>query len=195
MKRLALLTGILALSAPLALAQTPAQLSTWSNDPAHSEVDFSIKHLGISNVHGRFGKVAATILLNDADITRSTVTATIDVATVDTGEPARDNHLKTDAFFDVAKFPTATFASTSVVKGGSGLTVTGNLTLHGVTKPVVLDVEGPGATVQGMDHKTHTGYSATTIISRTAFGIGSQFPAAMVGDDVKLTIELDVAKQ
>jgi polyisoprenoid-binding protein YceI len=195
MKRLALLTGILALAAPFALAQTPAQLSTWTNDPAHSEVDFSVKHLGITNVHGRFGRVAATILLNEADITKSAVTATIDVTAVETGEAARDTHLKTDAFFDVAKFPTATFASTSVAKGGSGLTITGNLTLHGVTKQVVLDVEGPGATVMGMDHKPHSGFSATTTISRTAFGIGSQFPSAMVGDDVKLTIELDVARQ
>ena len=85
MKRLAVLTGILALAAPLALAQT----TTWTSDPAHSEVDFSIKHLSISNVHGRFGKVAATIDLNQADITKSTVTATIDTTTVDTGDGAR----------------------------------------------------------------------------------------------------------
>ncbi|MGB7983853.1 MAG: YceI family protein [Terracidiphilus sp.] len=191
MKRLAVLTGILALAAPLALAQT----TTWASDPAHSEVDFSIKHLSISNVHGHFGKVAATINLNQADITKSTVTATIDTTTVDTGMDARDAHLKTDAFFDVAKFPTATFVSTSVVKGGSGLIVTGNLTLHGVTQKVVLDVEGPSGPVPGMDHKQHAGFSATTTISRTAFGIGSKFPAAMLSDEVKLTIELDVAQQ
>ena len=191
MKRLALVTGILALAAPLALAQT----STWKSDTAHSEVDFSIKHLGVSNVHGRFGKINATLVFNEADITKSTVTATIGVDTVDTGEEARNTHLKTADFFDVANLPTATFTSTSVAKNGSNLTVSGNLTLHGVTKPVVLEVEGPSAPVQGMDHKPHAGFSASTTISRTAFGIGTKFPSAILGDDVKLTIELDVAKQ
>jgi polyisoprenoid-binding protein YceI len=191
MKRLAIVTGILALAAPLALAQT----STWKSDTAHSEVDFSIKHLGVSNVHGRFGKVNATLVFNEADITKSTVTATIGVDTVDTGEEARNTHLKTPDFFDVANLPTATFTSTSVAKNGSNLTVSGNLTLHGVTKPVVLEVEGPSAPVQGMDHKPHAGFSASTTISRTAFGIGTKFPSAILGDDVKLTIELDVAKQ
>ncbi len=191
MKRLALLTGILALAAPLALAQT----STWTSDPAHSEVDFSIRHLGISNVHGRFGKVAAAIAYNETDVTKSTVNATIDVGTVDTGEEARNNHLKTPDFFDVATLPTATFASTSVARDGANLKVSGNLTLHGVTKPVVLDVEGPSAPAPGMDHKPHSGFTATTTISRTAFGIGAKFPSAILGDDVKLTIELEVVKQ
>ncbi len=191
MNRLAILSGILALAAPLAVAQT----ATWTSDPAHSEVDFSIKHMSVSNVHGRIGNVAATILLNNADITKSTVTATIDVKTIDTGVAQRDAHLKSDAFFDVDKFPTANFASTSVVKNGDKLTVSGNLTLHGVTKPVVLDVEGPSAPVPGMDKKPHSGLTATTTLSRTAFGIAPSFPAAMVGDEVKLTIELEVVQQ
>jgi polyisoprenoid-binding protein YceI len=191
MKRLAILTGILALAAPLAVAQT----TTWTSDPAHSEVDFSIKHMSVSNVHGRIGNVAATIVLNDADITKSSVTATIDVSTIDTGVAQRDTHLKTPDFFDVAKFPTANFASTSVAKNGGKLTVSGNFTLHGVTKPVVLDVEGPSAPVPGRDKKLHCGITATTTISRTAFGIGPNFPAAMVGEDVKLTIELEIVQQ
>jgi polyisoprenoid-binding protein YceI len=191
MKRLAFVTGILALAAPLAFAQT----STWVSDPNHSEVGFSILHMGISNVHGQFGKVNATITLNEADITKSAVNATIGVDTVDTGVDARNNHLKSDAFFDAANFPTATFASTGITKDGNKLTINGNLTLHGVTKPVVLVAEGPTGPVQGMDHKPHAGFSATTTISRTAFGIGSNFPSAMVGDEVKLDIELDVAKQ
>lgn len=195
MKRLAILTGILVLAAPLAVAQTSAQISTWTSDTRHSEVDFTIKHLSVSNIHGRIGNVAATILLNDADITKSAVTATIDVATIDTGEPARDTHLKSADFFEVAKYPTASFASTSVVKNGNKLTVTGNLTLHGVTKPVVLDVEGPSAPAQGMDHKPHSGLTATTTISRSDFGIGPKFPAAFVGDEVKLTIELEIVQQ
>jgi polyisoprenoid-binding protein YceI len=191
MKRLAIISGILALAAPLAIAQT----SAWATDPAHSEVDFSIRHNSVSNVHGRFGGVTGTLVYNEADVTKSTVTVTIDVSTVDTGEPKRDAHLKTDTFFDVAKFPTATFTSSSVVKNGSKLTVNGNLTLHGVTLPVVLDVEGPSTPVEGMDHKPHSGFSATTTLSRTAFGIGSSFPAVMVGDDVKLTIDIEIVKQ
>jgi polyisoprenoid-binding protein YceI len=192
MKRLAIVTGILALAAPLALAQ----YSTWTSDPAHSEVDFGIKHGGVSNVHGHFGGVAATLVYNEADVTKSTVTATIDTSTVDTGQAPRDTHLKTDAFFDVAKFPTATFTSTNVARNGNKLTVAGNFTLHGVTKPVVLDVEGPSTPLEnGMDHKLHSGFSATTTISRTAYGIGTAFPAALVGDEVKLTIELEIVKQ
>jgi polyisoprenoid-binding protein YceI len=192
MKRLAILSGILALAAPLAIAQT----SAWATDPAHSEVDFSIKHMSVSNVHGRIGGVTGTLVYNEADVTKSTVTITIDVSTIDTGVAQRDTHLKSPDFFDVAQFPTATFTSSSVVKNGSRLTVNGNLTLHGVTLPVVLDAEGPSTPVEGaMDHKPHSGFSATTTISRTAFGIGSKFPAAMVGDEVKLTIEIEIVKQ
>jgi len=191
MRHFAIAAGILALAGSMATAQN----STWVSDPMHSEVDFTITHLAISNVHGRFGKVAATLVYDSADVTKSTVTATIGVATVDTGEDARNNHLKTPDFFDIATFPTATFTSTSVAKSGTGLVVNGNLTLHGVTQPVVLNVEGPTGPVQGMDKKQHSGFSATTTISRTAFGIGTKFPAAMVGDEVKLSIDLDVAKQ
>src|SRR5208337_126755 len=135
MKRLAILTGILALAAPLALAQT----STWVSDPNHSEVDFSIIHMSVSKIHGRFGNVKATIVYDEADVT----TSTIGVDTVDTGVDARNTHLKSPDFFDIATMPTATFTSTSVAKNGNHLSVTGNLTLHGVTKPVVLDVVGP----------------------------------------------------
>jgi polyisoprenoid-binding protein YceI len=191
MKRLATITGILALAAPLAFAQT----STWVSDPNHSEVDFTITHMSISKVHGRFGNVKATIVYNEADVTKSTVTAAIGVDTVDTGVQLRDNDIKSPSYFDVASFSAATFISTGVAKNGNKLTVTGNLTLHGVTKPVVLDVEGPSGPAQGMDHKPHVGFSATTTISRTAFGIASGMPAAMLGDEVTLTIEIDAAKQ
>jgi polyisoprenoid-binding protein YceI len=191
MKRLTLLTGILAFAAPLALAQT----STWTSDPAHSEVDFSVSHLTVSNVHGRFGHVNATIAYNEADVTKSTVNATIDVSGLDTGEEARNNHLKSPDFFDAATTPTATFASTSVTKSDNGLTINGNLTVHGVTKPVVLHAEGPRGPAPGMDHKPHAGFSATTTLKRTDFGIGAKFPAAVVGEEVKLDIELEIVKQ
>ena len=189
--RLSSVGGILLLSAPLALAQT----STWVPDKAHSEVDFTVLHLSLSNVRGHFGNIGGTIVLDESDTTKSTVNVTIDVSTVDTGVAARDADLKGSNFFDVAQFPTATFVGTSVTKMGSGLTVSGNLTLHGVTKPVTLQVEGPTGPVHGMDKKPHSGFSATATISRTAFGIATKFPTAVVGDEVKLTIDLDVAKQ
>jgi polyisoprenoid-binding protein YceI len=151
--------------------------------------------MSLANVRGRFGNIGGQIVQNDADIAKSTVNITIDVTTVDTGVPPRDADLKSDHFFDVAKNPTATFVSSSVAKNGTGLTVNGNLTLHGVTKPVTLQVDGPTGPVSGMDHKPHEGFSATTTISRTAFGIASSYPASVVGDDVKLNIDLDIAKQ
>lgn len=190
-KRFSFVFGLLLLAAPLAQAQS----STWIPDKAHSGVDFSILHMSLSRVRGHFGNIGGTIVLDESDITKSTVNVTIDVNTVDTGVASRDGDLKSASFFDVAQFPTATFVSTSVAKKSGGLTVNGNLTLHGVTKPVVLQVEGPTGPVPGMDKKPHSGFSATTTISRTAFGIASKFPAAVVGDEVKLTIDLDVAKQ
>jgi polyisoprenoid-binding protein YceI len=191
MKLFHIASAALLLSAPFALAET----STWKSDPAHSEVDFSIKHLALSNVHGRFGHVDATIVYDDKDITKSTVKASIDMTGIDTGETARDNHLKTDTFFDVSKYTTATFVSTSVTKGGSGLLIAGNLTIKGITKPVILDVSGPTAPVTGMDKKPHVGFSATTTIHRSDFGIGSSFPEAVLSEDVKIEIDLDAAKQ
>jgi polyisoprenoid-binding protein YceI len=191
MNRLALATTIIALAAPLAVAQT----STWTPDPAHSDVSFSIGHMSISTVRGHFASFKATIVMNDADVTKSTVNATIDVSSVDTAQSNRDNDIKSAGWFNVATYPTATFTSTSVAKSGDHLTVNGNLTLHGVTKPVVLDCQGPKGPITGMDHKPHAGFIGTTTIKRTDFGIGSNFPAAMVSDDVTLDIDLEVVKQ
>lgn len=191
LKRLSLMIGTMALVAPLALAQT----STWVPDKAHSEVEFSVLHLGLSNVRGHFGNIGGTITLDNYDIARSAVNVTIDVSTVDTGVATRDADLKSSNFLDVSRFPTATFVSTSVARSAHGLSVSGNLTLHGVTKPVVLQVEGPAGPVSGTDHRLHSGFSANTTISRTAFDIATKFPAAAVGDQVNLTIDLDAAKQ
>ncbi len=190
MKRTLFLVGSLTLAAPLALAQT----STWASDPNHSEVDFSITHMSISRVHGRFGAVAAVIRLNQSDIAKSSVQVTVDVGTVDTGVAARDADLKSAGYFDVANFPKATFTGTRVAKSGGGFTVSGNLTLHGVTKPVVLDVEGPTPPVT-VQNKVHCGFSATATISRADFGIALKAPPAVLGDDVRLTIEVDAIQQ
>ena len=192
MKRLALAAIALLLAAPLAYTQS----TTWTFDAAHSGVNFTISHMAVSKVHGHFGISSGTIVLNPADPAKSSVQATIDVSSVDTGNSQRDTDLKSDKFFNTAANPTATFVSTSVAKSGNGFTVNGNLTLHGVPKPVVLQVEGPTGPVTGMmDKKPHSGFSATTTISRTAFGVGANMPSAMVGEEVAITIDLETVQQ
>lgn len=180
-----------AFSAQFALAQA----TTWKSDPNHSEVDFAVTHLSISKVHGRFGNVSATIQYDPDDVSKSSVQATIDVSTIDTGVQARDNDIKGANYFDVATFPSATFSSTGVTGSRGKFSVTGNLTLHGVTKPVVLEVEGPMGPLTDSKNKIHCGFSATTKISRTAFGIAPSTATAMLSDDVQLTIEIDAIKQ
>ncbi len=191
MKSLALALGIATLAAPLAIAQT----STWAIDPAHSEVDFVVRHMSVSNVHGRFGGIQGNVLLNEANISKSSVSVTLDVNSLDTGNSGRDNDVKGPGFFDAAKFPTATFASTGVSGTPGHLKVAGNFTLHGVTRPVELDVEGPSTPMPGMDHKPHAGYSATATINRKDFGVGPNVPSGVVGDEIKLTIDIEVVKQ
>jgi polyisoprenoid-binding protein YceI len=191
MRRRAILISTLALAAQFASAQT----STWISDANHSEVDFAITHMSISKVHGRFGGVAATIQYDESDITKSSVQVNIDVSSVDTGVQARDAALKGANYFDVEAFPKATFVSTSVTRSGSQLTVDGNLTLRGITRPIVLEVDGPTPPVTDGRNKVHRGFSATTTISRSTFGIAPNTPAAMLSDDVNLTIEVDAVKQ
>jgi len=176
-------------------ALVSAQSSSWVPDKAHSEVNFSVVHMSLSNVHGRFGNIGGTIEWDQSDITKSSINVTIDVSSVDTGEGARDSEIRGSSFFDTDKFPSATFVSTSVTKSAGGLIVNGNLTLHGVTKAVVLQVEGPNGPVNGLDQKLHIGFSATTTIHRNDFGIGSGFPTAIVGDEVKLSVDLEAVKQ
>lgn len=173
----------------------PAQTSTWTPDKAHSGVDFSILHLAISKVRGHFNLTGGEVQWDEADVTKSKVNITIAVDSVDTQNAKRDSDLKGDGLFDTAKFPTATFTSTSVSKTANGLTINGNLSLHGVTKPVTLQVEGPNGPVPGMDKRLHAGFAATTTLNREDFNIGAKYPAAVIGNEVKLTIDLDLAKQ
>ena len=195
MHRLALSLALSALAASTLGASASAQTSTWKIDPAHSEVDFAVRHMSVSTVHGRFGGLDGAIQLNEQDPSKSTVNVTINTTTIDTGVSPRDTDLKSANYFDVQKFPTATFTSTKVEKNGAGYTISGNLTLHGVTKPVVLAVEPPTGPAPGMDHKPHMGYTATTTFNRKDFGIGAGAPDAVISEQVKLTIELEVAKQ
>jgi polyisoprenoid-binding protein YceI len=185
------LAAVFVLAAPLAFAQT----TTWTPDAVHSEIDFAARHMQLTTVHGRMGKVTGTIQINDADLTKSSIQITVDVAGVDSGVAMRDNDLRGASFFDATQYPTATFTSTGIAKSASGYTVNGNLTLHGVTKPVTLDMDAPVGPVNGMGGKQHMGFSGTATISRAAFGIGTKVPTAVVGDDIKLTIEIDAVKQ
>lgn len=192
----------LAAAALLAISASAmhAQAKDWKIDGAHSEADFSIKHMAISTVHGSFRGVSGVIHFDPADVTHSGVMATIDVNTVDTGVTARDNHLKSPDFFDTAKFPTMTFKSTSVTKTASGYAVNGELTLHGVTKPVVLALDTPGKAEPGMDGKSvHRGFTATTTINRKDFGLswGGTLKSgdSVLGDDVKIELDIEAVEQ
>jgi polyisoprenoid-binding protein YceI len=189
-----------ALVLSLSAGSLAAQAKTYKIEGAHSEADFAIKHMAISTVHGSFHGVAGMIQFDPADAARCSVEATIDVATVDTGNGARDGHLKSADFFDVAKFPTMTFKSTSVTKAGDHYDVMGDLTMHGVTKPVVLSLEMPSKEQLGMDKKSyHRGFTATTVIHRKEFGLlyGGSLSSgdAVLGDDVKVELDIDGVQQ
>lgn len=184
-------------AALLAGAPAYAQHATYAIDPAHSQVDFGIKHMGISTVHGRFAIKEGTIDLDPQNLTDSSVTATIDVTSVDTGVSQRDGHLRSPDFFDTSKYPTATFKSTKITKSGDGYDVTGDLSLHGVTKPVTLHMEAPSKEQVGMDKMPHRGFTATTTLHRKDFGLNwngtLQSGDAMLGDDVKMEFDIEAA--
>ncbi len=183
------------LAASLSAAPLAAQASTWTIDSAHSGVGFQIKHLGVSTVRGSFSGVNGTVVWDDKNPASSHVDAVIDAKTVSTGQEKRDEHLKSPDFFDVDKYPTLKFHSTSVKHAGDGkLQIIGDLTLGGQTKPVTLDVDGPAAPQKGMGGKTVSGFSATGTLSRAAFNFGQKYAPPMLGDDVKFTIDLEVGK-
>jgi polyisoprenoid-binding protein YceI len=175
-----------------------AQVKEFKIDPAHSEADFSIKHMAVSTVHGSFHAVAGMVKFDPADVAKSGVEATIDVSSVNTGVAARDTHLKSADFFDVAQFPTITFKSTSVSKVSGGYAITGDLTMHGVTKAVILNLEAPGKEEVDAKGKAHRGFVATTTINRKDFGMkwNGSLPSgdSMLGDDVKIELDVEAAQ-
>ena len=182
----------------LTSAAALAQTVPYAIDPAHSEVDFSIKHMAISTVHGRFSVRSGTVNFDAADPTKSSVDAVIDVKSVSTGEPKRDAHLNSPDFFETAKYPTAEFKSSSVKKTGDGYDVYGDLTMHGVTKPVTLHLDEPSKEQIGMDGKPHRGFSATTQINRKDFGLvwngNLKSGDNVLGDDIKMSFEVEAGK-
>ena len=179
--------------APLAALAEPA---TWNIDPAHSQSMFTIRHMVVSNVKGAFERTTGTVQLDDKDLGKSSVEATIDAASINTRVENRDNDLRSANFFDVRKYPTITFKSTRVEKAGDGkLKVTGDLTMHGVTRPVVLDLEGPTPAIKDMQGKQRRGLNATTTINRKDFGLSwnKMIEAGpVVGDEVKIEIEAEL---
>jgi len=195
MKRLVfLISSILLLAFPLA-----AQAALWNIDPEHSSIGFKVRHLMVSNVQGSFGKHSGTVDIDDKDITRSKVEITIDTNSIDTNVQKRDEHLRSADFFDVAKYPTMTFVSKKVAKAGKNkLKVTGDLTLHGVTREVVLAVDGPSQETRDPWGNTRKGATATTKINRKDFGLtwnkALETGGVVVGEEVTITLEIEMIK-
>ena len=199
MKRMSVAGWMAAVALVLGTGVMSAQATQWKIDPMHSEADFAIKHMAISTVHGSFHGLSGVITFDPANVAKSSVEATIPVDTVDTGVAPRDTDLKSPRFFDATQFPTMTLKSTSVRKAGDHYDVAGDLTLHGVTKPVVLKLEEPGKEEIGMDKKSvHRGFTATTTINRQDFGLAFNGTLssgdAVLSDEVKIEIDIDAAK-
>ena len=200
MNRLVRGTWTLAAALALGAGTMAAQAHEWSIDKAHSEADFAIKHMAISTVHGSFRGLSGTIKFEAGNPKSWAVDATIDVSTIDTGVSQRDSDLRSDHFFDVAKYPTMTFKSTGVTKEGSGYALTGDLTMHGVTKPVTLSLEAPGKEQVGMDGKSvHRGFVATTTVNRKDFGLNwngvLKSGDAALSDDVKIELDIEAVQK
>ena len=189
-----LIIALFALTALPALSAV-AQTSTWIIDPVHSQSNFEVRHLSVSNARGSITNITGTVVWDPRDPSKDSVNAVLDATTINSGSAYRDKDIKSDAFFNTEKFPTLTFHSTSVKRDGKGLKVAGELTLAGVTRPVVLDVDGPATPHKGMQEGLVSGLEATTTIKRTDFNFGSKYPDAVVGEDVKITIDIELEQK
>lgn len=183
MKKTLLLAAAALLMQTALFAQT-----TWKNDKAHSHVTFTITHLAVSDVDGTFKDFDATIVAAKPDFSDAKVSFVAQTASVNTENDRRDGHLKSDAFFDVAKYPTLTFTSTGITPAGTGkYKLNGNLTLHGVTKPVVFDMVYRGTITNPMSKLPAAGFKVTGTIKRSDFAFGSAFGSPMLSDEVALS--------
>jgi len=174
---------------------TQTSTTTWKLDPVHSTAEFKVRHMMITNVKGQFRDVSGALSIDEGDITRSRVEASIDASTIDTRNADRDAHLKSADFFDVEHFPKLSFVSTRVSRTGDDeLSVEGDLTIRGVTRRVVFAVEGPTAAAKDPWGNTRVGLSATTKINRRDFGLtwnaALEAGGVLVGDDVTITLEV-----
>lgn len=172
-------------------------MSTWNLDHAHSTIGFKVKHLMVSSVSGLFTQFSGTIESPDDSFANATVHFTADAASISTHNEMRDNHLKSADFFDVAQFPTLSFTSTSFNKHESGYTVSGNFTMHGITKPITLTVQSDGIGT-GMNGKRVVGFTITGTINRTDFGLTwnnvLETGGVAVGEEVKLDIHVEATE-
>ena len=186
------------LFATIALAGATFGQATYTIDGAHSAAQFSVRHLMVSNVRGAFSKVAGTIQYDARNLGASKVEATVDINSVDTREPKRDEHLKSADFFDAAKYPTMTFKSKQVSKAGDKVLVKGDLTLHGVTREVTLTLDGAPQEVKDPWGATRIGTQATTKINRKDFGLlwnkNLDGGGVMIGDEVSITLDIEAVK-
>ena len=195
MKRFISIIIVAALLAPMQIFA-----ATYNIDPAHTTIGFKVKHLMISNVKGVFDKFKGTVNIDDKDITKSKVDVSIEMASVNTNIAKRDDHLRSPDFFDVARFPTMTFVSTRVEKAGvDTLKVTGNLTIKGVTRQVILHVEGPTGEIKSPLGDVRRGASAATTVNRQDFGVSWSKKldggGLVVADDVYISIDTELARQ
>jgi polyisoprenoid-binding protein YceI len=173
--------------------------TTWAIDPAHSVVELAVKHMMFSTVKGRFASLAGSIVLDEADLGASSVSAEIDAASIDTGEPQRDGHLRSADFLDVASFRTITFRSTGVVPRGRGrFIVVGDLTIRGITRGVSLEAELAGTGTDPWGGR-RAGFAATTAIDRKEFGLtwnqALETGGVLVSDQVKINLEIQATLQ
>lgn len=181
------------------MTNSPTTDITWNIDPAHSRAEFKVKHMMISNVRGSFNGITGTLIENPAQPSLSRVEALISVGTVNTGDEKRDGHLKSADFFDSENHPSMTFTSTKVDrKGAEEYAVTGDLSLHGITKSVTFDVEGPSAPVKDPWENTRIGLSATTTINRKDFGLvwnaALESGGILVGEEIQISLDVQLVK-
>jgi polyisoprenoid-binding protein YceI len=188
------LAALAALAPALALAEAAA----WNIDPAHTQSNFTVRHMVISNVRGEFKKTSGTVRIDEQDPSRSSVEAVIDAGSIHTREDKRDAHLRSPDFFDVERYPKITFRSSKVERAGEGWKVAGDLTMHGVTRPVVLDVSALTPEVKDPYGMTRRGLSARTTVNRRDFGLNwskTVEAGPVVGDEVKIEIEAELIKE
>ena len=188
------LSAVSTLSVALLLTLSGAAQDTWQIDPPHSSAQFAVRHLGVSTVRGAFSKVSGTVQYDPNHPEKTSLQATIDPASVDTRVEMRDKDLRSPNFLDVEKYPTITFKSKKVEAAGAGkLNITGDLTLHGVTKEVVLEVDGPSAPIKDPWGNQRMGASAVTKINRMDFGVAGA--PGMVGDDITITLDIEMFRK
>lgn len=192
-------TTMMTMAVTMTMAAGLAQAADYAIDTAHSRAHFTVRHMMVSNVRGEFTKVTGTIAYDEKNPAATKIDATIDVATIHTGVEQRDAHLKSPDFFDVAKFPVMTFRSKSARATAGGLEVKGDLTMHGVTKEVVLSVETPSAELKEAKGGARRGATATTKINRKDFGLtwnrAMEAGGVAVGEEVTIVIDVEAVRQ